>query len=666
MKIEQIIGNDGCFFFTGPHGIGKTFTLLGFLNFIKYENYHHIYINLDILYNEKNYMNIIFYEARNLFESMEELISAFKYVENNLIYPNFSSFDHIDDGILLTIIQLIEYISKKKNKNHKYIFVIDQFKYINDESYDTYLILEIKKMISKNSDMSLIVCSSLNYTGIKNNLIYKLEKKMQSDFYFEFYYESFIKKDIEYENEEEKKNENLKLFGRLPRYYQIEAKIDTKYINLNKKINKKKFFKFYLENNKNTNDIEEITLNNLKWIKNNNNKKLSQIEILKFIRENPIKYFIIKKDNKSFDYLYPLIEKIIEEIIKTLELKKSCLLFFNRAQMDWYYEQMLFNNINNTNIFLGLYIDNIIQIKTIFKKEKIDKLDKKLNTLFYFSFSNVKRYDGVIYIGETQSVIFIQASIFKTKNKLKEYNNKNLSEDIEKINNNFFKVNEISPKKYYLVFVLEKSNYYGNFEYIKTFEIFNYYNYCYYDLQNDEIIYENNILKEIEYQPLNINEEEDKIGIIFFKDKNFKQIKDDKIEYKPGYYYIEKEMNLYNFVNETCFEYEDFIDEIFKNKNIYSNYILTNFFNFYISICHVDKINNSHSKGRIVIALNESNLLFGISNDLENSNNIKYKWQEWSKNILGPSMKILNENQEKNLFNVIGFFVFENKKILNI
>ena len=125
-------------------------------------------------------------------------------------------------------------------------------------------------------------------------------------------------------------------------------------------------------------------------------------------------------------------------------------------------------------------------------------------------------------------------------------------------------------------------------------------------------------------------------------------------------------MNLYNFVNETCFEYEDFIDEIFKNKNIYSNYILTNFFNFYISICHVDKINNSHSKGRIVIALNESNLLFGISNDLENSNNIKYKWQEWSKNILGPSMKILNENQEKNLFNVTGFFVFENKKILNI
>ena len=302
-KIEKIIGNDECFFFTGPHGIGKTFTLLGFLNFVNNENYHHIYINLDILYKEKNYMNIIFYEARNLFESKEELLSAFNYVENNLIYPNFSSFDHIDDGILLTIIQLIEYINKNKKKNHKYIFVIDQFKYINDECYDSYLILEIKNMISKNNDMSLIVCSSLNYTGIKNNLIYQIEKKkMKNNFNFEFYNESFIKKDIGYENEEENKNENLKLFGRLPRYYQMEAKIDAKYINLNKKIIIKKFFKFYLENNNHTNDIEEIILNNLKWIKDNNNKKLSQIEILKFIRENPIKYFYIKKDYKSFDF----------------------------------------------------------------------------------------------------------------------------------------------------------------------------------------------------------------------------------------------------------------------------------------------------------------------------------------------------------------------------
>ena len=124
-------------------------------------------------------------------------------------------------------------------------------------------------------------------------------------------------------------------------------------------------------------------------------------------------------------------------------------------------------------------------------------------------------------------------------------------------------------------------------------------------------------------------------------------------------------MNLYNFLNEPCFEYEDFIDEIFKDKNIYSNYILTNFFNSYFSIFHVDKTNNSHLKERIVIALNDSNLLVGRSNDLKNSNIIKYKWQEWSKNILGHSKKILNENQEKNLFNVTGFFVFENKKILN-
>ena len=660
-KLDKIIKKDECFFFTGPHGIGKTFTLLGFLTFNNNKNFHYIYINLDILYKEKNYMNIIFYEARNLFESIEEFLSAFKYIQNNLKYPNFD-----DDGILLTIIQLIHYINEIKKNNHKYTFFIDQFKYINDENYDSYLMLEIKELIKEKSDMSLIVCSSLNYTGIKNNLINKIEKKnFFSKFNFEFYNESFIKQDNENDIEKEKKNENLNLFGKLPIYYQIENKITKKYINLNKKIIKKKLYKFYYKNNNNSKEIENIILNNLKWIKNNNNKILSQIEILKFIRDNPIKYFSIKNNNKSFDYLYPLIEIIIEEIIKTEELKKSCLLYFNIAHIGWHFEQMFFNKINNTNIFLNFYIDNIIQIKTIFKKEKIDNFDKRLNTLFHFSFSNVKRYDGVIYLAETESIIFIQASIYKT-NKLEEYDTKNLSDDINKINNNFFKVNEINPKKYFLVFVLENNNYYGNNYNIKTLEKFNSFNFCYYNILKDELIYENKNLKEIDYQPFNfIEEEEENNGIIFFKNKNFEKLKDENIEYKPGYYYVEKGMDLFSFVSETCFEYENFLEEISKNKNFYSNYKLKNFFKSYFSVCHVEKLNNTHSESRIVIALKDSDLLFGNSIKIKNGD-IKYQWQEWSNELLGSSKKMLNEKKEKELLEIPGFFVFEKKKKLNI
>ena len=326
---------------------------------------------------------------------------------------------------------------------------------------------------------------------------------------------------------------------------------------------------------------------------------------------------------------------------------------------------MFFNKINNTNIFLNFYIDNIIQIKTIFKKEKIDNFDKRLNTLFHFSFSNVKRYDGVIYLAETESIIFIQASIYKT-NKLEEYDTKNLSDDINKINNNFFKVNEINPKKYFLVFVLENNNYYGNNYNIKTLEKFNSFNFCYYNILKDELIYENKNLKEIDYQPFNfIEEEEENNGIIFFKNKNFEKLKDENIEYKPGYYYVEKGMDLFSFVSETCFEYENFLEEISKNKNFYSNYKLKNFFKSYFSVCHVEKLNNTHSESRIVIALKDSELLFGNSIKIKNGD-IKYQWQEWSNELLGSSKKMLNEKKEKELLEITGFFVFENKKKLNI
>ena len=125
-------------------------------------------------------------------------------------------------------------------------------------------------------------------------------------------------------------------------------------------------------------------------------------------------------------------------------------------------------------------------------------------------------------------------------------------------------------------------------------------------------------------------------------------------------------MDLFNFVSETCFEYENFLEEISKNKNFYSNYKLKNFFKSYLSVCHVEKLNNSHSESRIVIVLKDSNLLFGNSIKIKNSDDIKYQWQEWSNELLGSSKKMLNEKKEKELLEITGFFVFENKKKLNI
>ena len=140
-KLYKTIKNDTFYFMTGPHGIGKTFTLLGFLWHVgSNPSIHYIYINLDILSREKNFIQIIFYEAKNLFDSIEEYISAFKYVQKNLkiddqLYPLIDTFNYLNKKILSTVICLIEYIDSNKNNKKsedKYVIIIDQFKYIND------------------------------------------------------------------------------------------------------------------------------------------------------------------------------------------------------------------------------------------------------------------------------------------------------------------------------------------------------------------------------------------------------------------------------------------------------------------------------------------------------------------------------------------------------
>ena len=138
------------------------------------------------------------------------------------------------------------------------------------------------------------------------------------------------------------------------------------------------------------------------------------------------------------------------------------------------------------NVFLNYYIENIILIKTIFKKQKIENFDKKANTLFCFTISNVQRYDGLIYIAEIGYAIFLQVSIHKTKKKLEEYTDETLIDDIKKINKKFFKTNGIIPKKYYLIFIFDYDNYMGNannYNMLKQFD----YNFRFYHPQKDEL-----------------------------------------------------------------------------------------------------------------------------------------------------------------------------------
>lgn len=631
--LTGIIQKRKIYFFTGPHGTGKTFTLLSFPIYNAIENFHYIYINLDILSREKKYMEILFYEARNLFDTLEEYIGSFEYIKNNLKIPalqyNYVAIKNIkeyDNGIILTVICLINYIKEiVKNKINKgyYAIFIDQFKYKTGTNHTTDLIIQLKNKVEETKLFSLIVCSSLNYSGIKDYLISKLSYSLNNQKKFEFdFMNKLCDKPSNIQNEK-----YLSLLGYLPRYCQIEHLISQKYINIIKKIAKKKIYKFYDKNNNTNYDTEDLMLIKLKWIKNKKNQILSADELINFIKDDPIKYFGINFNAYSFDYLFPLVGTVIDELIESKELKTSFFGLLNDSQRGWIFEHLLFDTIKKTNLFLDYYIENSILIKTIFKKEKLENFDKKANTLFYFSISNVKRYDAVIYIAENNSVILIQASIYKSEKKLAEYTEDNLNKDITKINR-FFKQNNVNPNKYYLVFVLDYINYYGckdNMDSLKKFD----YNYCFYEPKKEELLHENLNLREINYKQNNLVDEEDNEGFIFIRTEHFKHIKESEIEYKPGYYYAEKGMNLLTFLKEICSEFVGLINYITKDKK-YKYYKLNKFVKNYWDVKFSEELFNK-GKDRIILALNRTDLILGISEGFNQKNKtIEYKWQKWS------------------------------------
>ena len=665
--LTGIIQKRKIYFFTGPHGTGKTFTLLSFPFYNAIENFHYIYINLDILSRENNYMEILFYEARNLFDTLEEYINSFEYVKNNLKIPELQNYyiaikniKEYENGIILTVICLINYIKEiinnKINKGYYAIF-IDQFKYKTGTNHTTDLIIQLKNKVEETKLFSLIVCSSLNYSGIKEYLISKLSysSNNQNKFKFDFMNKlcnkpSFIKNE-----------KYLSLLGYLPRYCQIEHLISQKYINIIKKIAKKKIYKFYDNHNNTSYDTEDLMLIKLKWIKNKKNQSLSADDLINFIKDDPIKYFGIDFNAFSFDYLFPLVGTVIDELIESKELKTSFFGLLNDSQRGWIFEHLLFDTIKKTNLFLDYYIENSILIKTIFKKEKLENFDKKTNTLFYFSISNVKRYDAVIYIAENNSVILIQASIHKSEKKLAEYTEDNLNKDITKINR-FFKENDVNPNKYYLVFVLDYINYYGckdNMDLLKKFH----YNYCFYEPNKEELVPENLNLKEISNKQYNIIDEEDNEGFIFIRSEHFKNIKESEIEYKPGYYYAEKGMNLLTFLKEICSEFVGLINYISKDKK-YKYYKLNKFVKNYYDVRFSEELFDK-GKDRIILALNRTDLILGISEGFNQKNkNIEYKWQKWSEEdftsflLKDEGKPIIINNDKIFINNLEEYFIF--------
>lgn len=662
------------YFITGPHGIGKTFCLLGYLKYVEKEP--SLYINLDILSNSNNYMEIIFYEARNFFDSFNEMDDAFKYIQQNLFLPILETYSiktskKIDNGILRCVQCLLEYYDKKKihQKAEKIIIVVDQFKYINDNENNTLRILELIKFVESSKRFFLIVCSSLNYFGVKNNLLQQIEGTL-CKFYYDYFNNLFDKP--EFIN-----NKYLSLFGYFPRFCQFSNKINKKYLNLIKRKINRKIYDFYLNNETSTYNKEDLILTKIKWIIEKRNIIINEKEFNEFLKNNPIKFFSIDIENRSFDYLYPLINTIYEDIKKKMELKISFSSKMNtQSEKGWVFERLLFDKISSSNLFLDQYIENVYTINTIYKKEKIENFNPEASCLIYFTINNVKNYDGIIYIPEQKCLILVQASIHKSKKKLSQYTDNNLKNDITKINK-CLKVNKIFPEKYYLIFVLDYKTYNNNEDYVKELNAFK-YNYCFYNVEKEEITSLNQTLKEIKYQEDNefYANENEITGYFFTKNKKLNLISENTIEKKSnksGFYFAYKGMDLVTFLEEIFDEYTYLIEYISQSP-VFLSYNLKCFTDKFESFKYIQNL-GFPSSDKIVITINEDNeLLFGRTKSLKkNGTEIVYEWKKWYNSnspdyFFNTNSDTIDEDIfEKKFSSLIdAYFVFENHKTSTI
>ena len=520
------------YFFTGPHSIGKTFTLLSFSNYNR-KIIRKAYFNLEVLKSNKQYFEIIAYEARHLFDDNDSWKNAFIKIKERDPFAIIKS--------------LIETVSSKTEE--KFIFILDQIKFqsTKEEDIEFQQIKSIRKIIKNTKNCFLIGCCSINYKGVKDILFDQwfsfnnrtITLKYITKILTNSAYDSQI--DIEY-IEENKENKFLKMLGGLPRYMNIKNVLNKKILNVMIKKIKEKIQHFYNKN-------KLLSFSNLEEIKVNESFQ-NLIDFKLFLEKIPFKYFIINMNDKSVDYAYPLVKIAIDELLNSNKLNKF--IPNNESEREWKFERNVIDHIKTTHIFGKYYIDSYYEIPTIYRKFKIEDelFSNSENILFYFSYVNVRRYDCAIYLCDSKSLILGQISIKKVKKQLDKYNIDNFEKDIDGIQK-FLKINKLDVKNYYLLFILDYDNYCKkeNYELIESYN----FKYCKFDYNNNCFMGRINDYYAIKYSPnknINLIEDDEKLFEFGIKENSFIYT-DIKKEFK---YYTEKGTNLQDFLEQTVDE----------------------------------------------------------------------------------------------------------------
>ena len=393
--------SDKEYFFTGPNSIGKTFTLLLFANYNSKKS-RKAYFNLEILNKNKQYFEILAYESRHLFDDNKTWEKAFISINNH------------GKRDPLSIISLLITLVSSKDPETKYFFILDHIKFhcLNGDDIEFQQIMYIRQLIAQTQNCILIGCCSINYKGIKDILFrnwFSFDNDKESIFLN--YIPTFQKKNKIFNDY--KDNKYLHILGYLPRFIDIRENLDKKVLNVLTKEIKEKIEKFY-------NKDKLLSISNLKKIEIN--KPFENWIAFKLFLENiPFKYFIINNEDSSVDYTFPLVKIAVKELIDTNEIAH-----FNSTYEEekcWNFERIVIDKIKTTHVFGDYYIDNYIEIPTIYRKYKIEDelFSNSENILFYFTYFNVRRYDCAIYLYELKELILIQISKNLVQKQIEKY-----------------------------------------------------------------------------------------------------------------------------------------------------------------------------------------------------------------------------------------------------
>ena len=373
------ITNIKSFKFTGPHSVGKSFTLLRISRILL----NVAYINLKVLYKYKNDLylsyNIIIHELErfNIRDNMKNL--------EDLIIKNYNE----NISYLKLLLNVMEFLNKL---TINFIFIFDQFKlrYI-----ETGFIEKIKTFIN----IKIVQCSSINDKNIREECIKTWSLKGKNitilhediqDYYL--YYSNLYKID---RNNYESNNEILRQFAYMPKYvnkYKTKVIRDKSFLNKEKENILSKITDYC-----DSEIIEQSYL--LTALKNIVGKEFSNDLFSSVIKYCPLKYFIIDFKEYSFKVkpIFPFLMNIVNYEIKENECDdffknekyKNNSIFSDIVKGDYFEASaklalMKFKLPDNTNsrkvtLYEIVSMDKIIKPDDYILEEEYEKENEKEN-----------------------------------------------------------------------------------------------------------------------------------------------------------------------------------------------------------------------------------------------------------------------------------------------